>query len=104
MYELNTKQNDNSVIAFIEQVESPRKGKTPINYWIFLRKPPNMKQKCRAEYDRIRFLSLQVCMRPRRIFAPKSKNKPILSACDPPRESLLNELGKHTTEKIMRLY
>lgn len=25
MYELNTKQNDNSVIAFIEQVESPKK-------------------------------------------------------------------------------
>lgn len=32
MYELKTKENDNDVTEFIEQVENPKNVKTHINY------------------------------------------------------------------------
>ena len=46
MYELKTKETENSVIEFIEAIDSVKKEKTLINYWIFLRKQPIILQKC----------------------------------------------------------
>lgn len=106
MYELKTKQNDNSVIEFIEQVESPKKREDAYQLLDIFTETTEHEAKMWGpsmigfgSYH-YKYTSGHEGTAPLVGFSPrKAKISLYLSACDPARESLLEKLGKHTTGK-----
>lgn len=106
MYELKTKQNDNSVIEFIEKVDSPKKREDAYQLLDIFTEATGYEAKMWGpsiigfgSYH-YKYASGHEGEAPLVGFSPrKAKISLYLSACDPARESLLNELGKHTTGK-----
>jgi len=106
MYELKTKQNDSSVIEFIEQVESPKKRENAYQLLDIFTETTGHEAKMWGpsiigfgSYH-YKYASGHEGDAPLVGFSPrKAKISLYLSACDPNRESLLKDLGKHTTGK-----
>lgn len=106
MYELKTKQNDNSVIEFIENVESPKKREDAYQLLDIFTGASGYEAKMWGpsiigfgSYH-YKYASGHEGDAPLVGFSPrKAKISLYLSACDPAKESLLQELGKHTTGK-----
>lgn len=106
MYELKTKQNDNSVIEFIEKVDSPKKREDAYQLLDIFTETTGYEAKMWGpsiigfgSYH-YKYESGHEGDAPLVGFSPrKAKISLYLSACATKRESLLNELGKHTTGK-----
>ncbi|VEF46209.1 Domain of uncharacterised function (DU1801) [Bacillus freudenreichii] len=106
MYELKTKQNDNSVIEFIEKVDSLKKREDAYQLLDIFTETTGYEAKMWGpsiigfgSYH-YKYASGHEGEAPLVGFSPrKAKISLYLSACDPARVSLLNELGKHTTGK-----
>lgn len=106
MYELKTKQNDNSVIEFIEKVESLKKREDAYQLLDIFTETTGYEAKMWGpsiigfgSYH-YKYASGHEGDAPLVGFSPrKAKISLYLSACDPARESLLKVLGKHTTGK-----
>lgn len=106
MYELKTKENDNSVIEFIESVDHPKKREDAYKLLDIFTETTGYNAKMWGT-SIIGFGSYHykyatghegdaalVGFSPR-----KAKISLYLASCDPERENLLKKLGKHTTGK-----
>ncbi|MGM8364941.1 DUF1801 domain-containing protein [Virgibacillus sp. W0181] len=106
MYELKTKENDNSVIEFIEQVESPRKREDAYKLLDIFTETTGYKAKMWGpsiigfgSYH-YKYASGHEGDAPLVGFSPrKAKISLYFATGDTVREDLLKEFGKHTTGK-----
>ncbi|MBD8005436.1 DUF1801 domain-containing protein [Bacillus norwichensis] len=106
MYELKTKQNDNDVIEFIEKVDSLKKREDAYQLLDIFTEVTGYEAKMWGpsiigfgSYH-YKYESGHEGDAPLVGFSPrKAKLSLYLSACDPAKEELLNELGKHTAGK-----
>lgn len=106
MYELKTKQNDNDVIEFIENVDDPKKREDAYRLLdIFAETtgyPPKMWGTSIIGFGsyHYKYPSGHEGDAPLVGFSPrKAKTSLYLYSGDPQREELLKDLGKHTTGK-----
>jgi hypothetical protein len=105
-YELKTKENDNSVIEFIENVDHPKKRQDAYRLLDIFTETTGYPAKMWGasiigfgSYH-YKYESGHEGDAPLVGFSPrKSKISLYLAACDPERETLLMKLGKHTTGK-----
>lgn len=106
MYELKTKENDNSVIEFIESVENPKKREDAYKLLDIFTEATGYQAKMWGpsiigfgSYH-YKYESGHEGDAPLVGFSlRKAKISLYLSACDPEREPLLQRLGKHTSGK-----
>ncbi|MFD1705157.1 DUF1801 domain-containing protein [Siminovitchia sediminis] len=106
MYELKTKPNDNSVIQFIEQVESPKKREDAYQLLDIFTEASGCEAKMWGDSIigfgsyHYKYASGHEGDAPLVGFSPrKAKISLYLSACDPAKEKLLESFGKHTSGK-----
>ena len=107
MYELKTKETDNSVIEFIENVENPKKREDAYKLLDIFTETTGLKAKMWGpsiigfgSYH-YKYASGHEGDAPIVGFSPrKAKISLYLTTSEGVREKLLNELGKHTTGKM----
>ena len=107
MYELKTKETDNSVIEFIENVENPKKREDAYKLVDIFTETTGLPAKMWGpsiigfgSYH-YKYASGHEGDAPKVAFSPrKAKISLYLTTSEGVREKLLNELGKHTTGKM----
>jgi hypothetical protein len=107
MYELKTKETDNSVIEFIENVDSPKKREDAYRLLDIFTETTGFQAKMWGpsiigfgSYH-YKYASGHEGDMPKVAFSPrKAKISLYLTASEGVREKLLSELGKHTSGKV----
>ena len=105
MYELKTKENDNSVIEFIESVDHPQKREDAYKLLDIFTETTGYQAKMWGSSIigfgsyHYKYASGHEGDAPLVGFSPRKAKISLYLAADPERDALLNQLGKHTTGK-----